>query len=177
MAASVISLLWVESVATALTLFDSARDGTSFVAATAELADLTHPSERGRLLGFNDLLSGATGAGLALLGGVALSALGVAALAIGGTALVLGPALWILRDEAPSSARRRRLELRSPDDLSKRRSPMQYAAHLPSLRNLMVPVLALTIGAAGATATYAVLDDTKLPGAHQGHRDRDQPTV
>ena len=39
---------------------------------------------------------------------------------------------------------------------------MQYAAHLPNLRNLIVPVLALTIGAAGATATYAVLDDTDV---------------
>ena len=99
MAGSVISLLWVESVpATAVALFGLGVGwNLSFVAATAELADLTHPSERGRLLGFNDLLSGATGAGLALLGGVALSALGVAALAIGGTALVLAPALWILR--------------------------------------------------------------------------------
>ncbi len=61
----------------------------------------TLPSERGRLLGFNDLLSGATGAGLALLGGLALSALGVAALAIGGTVLVVGPALWILRHGMP----------------------------------------------------------------------------
>jgi len=41
---------------------------------------------------------GATGAGLALLGGLALTALGVAALAIGGAALVVVPALWILRD-------------------------------------------------------------------------------
>ncbi len=99
MGVSVISLLWVESVpATAVALFGLGVGwNLSFVAATAELADRTHPSERGRMLGFNDLLSGATGAGLALLGGVALSALGVAALAIGGTALVLGPALWILR--------------------------------------------------------------------------------
>jgi MFS family permease len=99
MAVSVISLLWVQSVfATAVALFGLGVGwNLSFVAATAELADRTHPSERGRLLGFNDLLSGATGACLALLGGVALSALGVAALAIGGTALVVGPALWILR--------------------------------------------------------------------------------
>jgi MFS family permease len=103
MAASVISLLWVESVpATAVALFGLGLGwNLSFVAATAELADLTLPSERGRLLGFNDLLSGATGAGLALLGGVALSALGVAALAIGGTLLVVGPALWILRYGIP----------------------------------------------------------------------------
>ena len=103
MAVSVISLLWVESVpATAVALFGLGLGwNLSFVAATAELADLTVPSERGRLLGFNDLLSGATGAGLALLGGLALSALGVAALAIGGTLLVVGPALWILRHGMP----------------------------------------------------------------------------
>ncbi len=104
---SVISLLWVQSVpATAVALFGLGVGwNLSFVAATAELADLTHPSERGRLLGFNDLLSGATGAGLALLGGVALSALGVAALAIGGTVLVLGPAIWILRTTRLTSGR------------------------------------------------------------------------
>jgi MFS family permease len=103
MAVSVISLLWVESVpATAVALFGLGVGwNLSFVAATAELADLTLPSERGRLLGFNDLLSGATGAGLALLGGLALTALGVAALALGGTLLVVGPALWILRNGMP----------------------------------------------------------------------------
>jgi MFS family permease len=103
MAASVISLLWVESVpATAIALFVLGLGwNLSFVAATAELADLTQPSERGKLLGFNDLLSSATGAGLALLGGLALSAIGVAALAIGGTLLVVGPALWILRNGMP----------------------------------------------------------------------------
>jgi MFS family permease len=103
MAVSVISLLWVESVpATAVALFGLGLGwNLSFVAATAELADLTLPSERGRLLGFNDLLSGATGAGLALLGGLALSALGVAALAIGATVLVVAPALWILRYGMP----------------------------------------------------------------------------
>lgn len=99
MGASVISLLWVESVpATAVALFGLGIGWNfSFVAATAELADCTEPSERGKLLGFNDLLSGATGASLALLGGLALTALGVAALAIGGTVLVLAPALWIVR--------------------------------------------------------------------------------
>jgi MFS family permease len=100
MALSVASLLWVESVpATAVALFGLGLGwNLSFVAATAELADRTQPWERGKLLGFNDLLSGLTGAALALLGGVALTALGVAALAIGGAVLVVGPALWILRD-------------------------------------------------------------------------------
>jgi MFS family permease len=97
MAASVISLLWVDSVvATAIALFGLGLGWNfSFVAATAELADSTLPSERGRLMGFNDLLSGLTGAGLALLGGVALEALGVAALALGATALVVAPAIWL----------------------------------------------------------------------------------
>ena len=99
MAASVISLLWIESVpATAAALFGLGLGwNLSFVAATAELADRTEPWERGKLLGFNDLLSGLTGAALALAGGVALTALGVAALAIGGAVLVIVPALWILR--------------------------------------------------------------------------------
>jgi MFS family permease len=99
MGAAAISLLWIDSVlAMAVALFGLGIGwNLSFVAATAQLADSTHPSERGRLLGFNDLLSGLTGASLALLGGVALSAIGVAALAIGGAALVVGPAVWILR--------------------------------------------------------------------------------
>jgi MFS family permease len=99
MALSVISLLWIDSVvATAVALFGLGLGWNfSFVAATAELADSTIPSERGRLIGFNDLLSGLTGAGLALLGGVALEALGVAALALGAAALVSGPALWLAR--------------------------------------------------------------------------------
>jgi MFS family permease len=105
MAGSVISLLWVESVvATAIALFGLGLGWNfSFVAATAELADSTHASERGRLLGFNDLLSGATGAGLALLGGLALDVLGVAALAIGAAVLVSLPAAWILRRGRPAA--------------------------------------------------------------------------
>ncbi len=110
MALSVISLLWVTSVgATAVALFVLGVGwNLSFVAATAELADCTRPWERGKLLGFNDLLSGLTGASLALLGGVALTALGVAALALGGTALVAAPALWILRNGRPALAAQER---------------------------------------------------------------------
>jgi MFS family permease len=98
MGVSVISLLWVESVsATAVALFGLGIGwNLSFVAATAQLADCATAAERGKLLGFNDLLAGLTGAGLALIGGLALSAIGVAALAIGGTVLVVLPALWIL---------------------------------------------------------------------------------
>jgi MFS family permease len=106
MAASVISLLWVTSVpATSFVLFCLGLGwNLSYVAATAVLADSTAAWERGKLLGFNDLLAGMTGAGLALLGGLALTALGVAALAIGGAALVAAPALWILRRGAPLRA-------------------------------------------------------------------------
>jgi predicted MFS family arabinose efflux permease len=108
MAVSVVSLLWISSVgATAVALFGLGLGwNLSFVAATAELADRTEPWERGKLLGFNDLLSGMTGAGLALLGGVALTALGVAALAIGSAVLVVAPAVWILRNGAPVIAAR-----------------------------------------------------------------------
>ncbi len=106
MAAAAISLLWVESVpATAVALFGLGLGwNLSFVAATAELADRTQPWERGKLLGFNDLLSGGTGGALALLGGLALSAIGVAALAIGATVLVVLPALWILRLPRPAAS-------------------------------------------------------------------------
>jgi MFS family permease len=99
MAASTISLLWITSVPASMAALFGLGLGWnfSFVAATAVLSDMTEPSERGKLLGFNDLLAGLTGAGLALLGGLALTALGVAALAIGGAALVVAPALWILR--------------------------------------------------------------------------------
>jgi MFS family permease len=106
MAVSVISLLWIESVvATAVALFGLGLGWNfSFVAATAELADSTEASERGRLLGFNDLLSGLTGAALALLGGLALDVLGVAALAIGAALLVTAPAAWIIRTGPPATA-------------------------------------------------------------------------
>jgi len=106
MAASTISLLWITSVAaSAVALFGLGLGWNfSFVAATAVLSDCTGPAERGKLLGFNDLLAGLTGAGLALLGGLALTALGVASLAIGGAVLVVAPALWIIRTGAPKRA-------------------------------------------------------------------------
>ena len=106
MAASTISLLWVTGVvAVGVALFALGLGWNfSFVAATAVLSDSTEASERGKLLGFNDLLAGLTGAGLALLGGLALTALGVASLAIGGAALVAAPAMWILRNGAAPRA-------------------------------------------------------------------------
>jgi predicted MFS family arabinose efflux permease len=103
MAGAALSLQWVMSVpATAAALFCLGVGwNLSFVAATAELADRSAPGERGKLLGFNDLLSGLTGAALALIGGAALTTLGVTALAVGGAALVLAPAAWLARLSRP----------------------------------------------------------------------------
>ena len=98
MGLSCLGLLWVESVwGTAVLLFGLGLGWNfSFVAATAQLVDVAGPAERGKLLGFADLLSGLTGASLALLGGFALKEAGVVALGIGATVLVAVPALWIL---------------------------------------------------------------------------------
>jgi MFS family permease len=106
MGASTISLLWITSVpASAVALFGLGLGWNfSYVAATAVLSDSAAAHERGKLLGFNDLVAGVTGAGLALLGGLALTALGVASLAIGGAALVAAPALWILRTDPARAA-------------------------------------------------------------------------
>jgi MFS family permease len=106
MGASTISLLWITSVPTSVVALFGLGLGWnfSFVAATAVLSDSTAAHERGKLLGFNDLLAGLTGAGLALLGGLALDVLGVASLAIGGAVLVAVPALWILRRDPAQAA-------------------------------------------------------------------------
>ena len=106
MALSCIGLLWLESVVTTAILLFGLGVGwnLSFVAATAALADHTAPEERGKLLGFNDLLSALFGAALALIGGFALDSIGVAALAIGATVIVIAPVLWILPRRALSPA-------------------------------------------------------------------------
>jgi MFS family permease len=98
MAASTIGLLWLDSVPATGTLLFGLGLGwnVSFVAATAQLADLSSASERGRLIGFNDLLAALLGASLALLGGYALDSIGVAALALGATAIVAAPVLWLV---------------------------------------------------------------------------------
>ena len=97
MGASTLGLTAATSVpATAALLFGLGVGwNVSFVAATAQMVDLTAISERGRLIGFNDQLSALFGASLALLGGYALDALGVAALAIGATVIVALPVLWL----------------------------------------------------------------------------------
>jgi MFS family permease len=102
MAVSILGLVWFESVGwTSLSLFGLGLGWNfSYVAAASELADRALPAERGRLIGFSDLLSSFTGAALALLGGVAYSELGVEALALAGTAFVALPAAWILLQSA-----------------------------------------------------------------------------
>jgi MFS family permease len=102
MALSSIGLLWVTSVFSTAVLLLGLGIGwnISFVAATAEMADRTSPAERGKLLGFNDQLAAFLAAGLALLGGYALDAIGVAALAIGATVIVVSPIVLIARPGA-----------------------------------------------------------------------------
>ena len=98
MGLSILGLAWFDSVLwTSVSLFGLGLGwNVSYVAAATELSDRALPSERGKLIGFSDLLSSFTGAALALLGGVAYSELGVGALAYAGTAFVALPAAWIL---------------------------------------------------------------------------------
>jgi MFS family permease len=67
----------------------------SYVAATTELVSLAAPVERGRLIGFTDLLSSLVGASLALGGGALYSAAGAVPLALGAALLAAAPATWI----------------------------------------------------------------------------------
>ena len=111
MAVSCIGITWFESVVGSAVLLFGLGLGwsVSFVAATAQLADRAAPAERGKLLGFNDLVSALAGAALALVGGYALDSLGVAALAIGAAVLVLLPLVRLLRgDEAVGTIAPRR---------------------------------------------------------------------
>jgi MFS family permease len=107
MGASTLALQWFGSVPmTALLLFGLGIGwNISFVAATAQMADRTSPAERGKLLGFNDLVASLLGASLALIGGYGLETAGVGALAVGATAIVVSPVAWILwRVPAPDAA-------------------------------------------------------------------------
>ena len=96
-AASCAGLVVWEGVAmTGLLLFGLGLGwNVSFVAATAHLADLAEPHERGKLLGFNDLLAGLTGAGFVLLGGFALDSSGVAAMSLGAAVVALAPIAFV----------------------------------------------------------------------------------
>jgi MFS family permease len=78
----------------------------AYVAATTELVDLATPAERGRLVGFSDLLSSLTGAALALVGGVVYTGAGgavpLAGLAAGLSVLAVA---WVLGNPATISSR------------------------------------------------------------------------
>jgi MFS family permease len=102
-AASTLALVWFSSVFWAsVALFGLGLGwNVSYVAASTELAESAAPAERGKLIGFTDLLSSGFGATLALVGGVAYSELGVEALALGATLIALFPAAWILLRGVP----------------------------------------------------------------------------
>lgn len=104
MAVSTVMLVWVESIAgMSVSLFLLGLGwNLSYVAATAELVTHAKPIERGRLVGFTDLVAGLSAAALALLGGLAYTEWGAAALGIGATIAVIAPALVItLRRATP----------------------------------------------------------------------------
>jgi MFS family permease len=106
MAASALGLGWHSSVLwTSFCLFGLGLGwNVSYVAASAHLADVAAPSERGRLIGFTDLLSGFTGAALALAGGAAYSAFGVLAIALGATIIAIAPIPLMLARRQPAVA-------------------------------------------------------------------------
>ena len=103
MGVSTLALARTESIlATGVALFGLGLGWSfSYVAATSELVDLARPSERGRLIGFNDLLSGSVGGALALLGGLAYTHAGRNSIALGGAVAVALPALWIALSPRP----------------------------------------------------------------------------
>jgi MFS family permease len=103
MAVSTVMLAWVVSIpAMSLSLFLLGLGwNVSYVAATAELVTHAKPVERGRLVGFTDLVAGLLAAALALVGGLAYTEWGVAAIAIGATIAVVAPALALFRVRRP----------------------------------------------------------------------------
>jgi MFS family permease len=77
----------------------------SYVAATTELVGLAGASERGRLIGFTDLLSSLVGAALALGGGVIYSgAGGTVPLALTAAGLSVFAAAWVAGNGLPAPA-------------------------------------------------------------------------
>jgi MFS family permease len=105
MAASTVMLAWVVAIPSmSLSLFLLGLGwNVSYVAASAELVTHAKPVERGRLVGFTDLVAGLTAAALALVGGLAYSEWGVVALAVGATIAVVIPALAISVGRRPAA--------------------------------------------------------------------------
>jgi MFS family permease len=98
MSASNAGLVWLDSVAgMSFSLFGLGLGWClAYIAATAELVDLAGASERGRLVGFTDLLSSVFAASLALGGGVIYTgAGGSVSLAIVAAGLSFLAAAWV----------------------------------------------------------------------------------
>lgn len=97
MTASNAALVWLTGIGgMSLSLFGLGLGwNLAFVAASTQLVSLAAPSERGRLIGFSDLLSSGCGAVLALGGGVIYTAAGSVSLAVFAAALAALPAVWI----------------------------------------------------------------------------------
>jgi MFS family permease len=106
MAVSTVMLAWVVAIPSmSLALFLLGLGwSVSYVAASAELVTYAKPVERGRLVGFTDLVAGLTAAALALLGGLAYSEWGVVAIAVGATIAVVAPAIVLSVRRAPTPA-------------------------------------------------------------------------
>ena len=102
-AVSCAGLEWGESVwATGALLFGLGLGwNVSYVAATAQLIDLSAPAERGKLLGFGDFSGSLLGAAFVLLGGYALDEFGVYALAFGAAVAALIPVAILLARPTP----------------------------------------------------------------------------
>ena len=98
MAASNAALVWLDGIpGMSVSLFGLGLGwNLAYVAANTELVDLAAPDERGKLIGFTDLVSSFIAAALALAGGVVYSGGGVMPLAASAAALAAIPAAWVL---------------------------------------------------------------------------------
>lgn len=74
----------------------------AFVASNTELATLTTPGERGSIVGLTDLLSGISGAGLTILGGILFAKAGLGAFSIAVAVLALLPLYSLFRRSRPA---------------------------------------------------------------------------
>ena len=103
MAVSTVMLAWAVAIPSmSLSLFLLGLGwNVSYVAASAELVTHAKPVERGRLVGFTDLVAGLAAAALALLGGLAYSEWGVVAIAVGATLAVIAPAVALSVSRRP----------------------------------------------------------------------------
>jgi MFS family permease len=106
MAVSNAGLAWVAGIAgMSLCLFGLGLGWClAYVAANTELVDLAAPSERGRLVGFSDLLSSFSAAALALAGGVLYTGAGGSVpLAASAAGLTVLAAAWVAGNGAAAA--------------------------------------------------------------------------